>query len=317
MPTELRSRAEGCLLGVFLGDALGAPWEGSRTLPGRSGDERLTTSLTEAPLTYTDDTQLTIALAEHLLQTPGADPQGFADLALDHIEPWRGYGGGMLEIVEHWRLRVPVEEAAVAAFEEGSYGNGAAMRVAPVAVLWHHDLDEVADVARRQARATHVHPLGEDGAVVQATAVALALRDGTFDAGHIERAAEAARTQELGERTREAARLLDRWSDDTELRLADVADALGVSVVAQRSVPAALWAAAVAGDLTEAVSLALGLGGDADTIAAMAGAIRGAADGRGAIPREWQAALVDDHRGRTYVVDLARRLADRHLELAS
>lgn len=307
----MRDRVSGALLGVFVGDALGARWEGSGPVPARSAADRVERSLLEAPLGYTDDTQLTIALAEHLIDQPDADPQGFADLALDHIELWRGYGGGMRRVVEHWRLRVPVDEAAVAVFPEGSFGNGAAMRVAPVGVLWHHDPERVDEVARRQARATHVHPVGQDGAAVEAAAVAAALREHRFGAQELEAVATVARTDELRDGLAAARGWIDRWRDE-EVVLADVAHALGNDVTAGRSVPAALWAAAVADEVTEAIDLALGIGGDADTIAAMAGAVRGAADGRGAIPRDWQAALEDGRRGRTYVVDLARRLADAH-----
>ncbi len=63
----------------------------------------------------------------------------------------------------------------------GSFGNGAAMRVAPVGLFFHDDLDLIWEKARQSALPTHTHPLGIEGAQLLAVGVALALRDGPFD----------------------------------------------------------------------------------------------------------------------------------------
>lgn len=314
---EARTHATGALLGTFVGDALGAAWEGSEPIEGRDGGERALRSLEDAPLRYTDDTQLTIALGEHLLEHPRAEPQALAERMLEHVEPWRGYGRGMIKLVEHWRLRVPVDQAATAVFEDGSYGNGASMRAAPVGVLWRHDLSEVDDVARRQARTTHLHRVGQDGAAVQAAAVALAADRGRFGITELCELADVAQTPEVAEGLKAAGDWVDRWNGAERPGCAEVADALGNDVVAHRSVPTALWVAAVSETIEDGVPLALGLGGDADTIAAMAGAVLGGAGGRSTIPSAWQAALEDGRRGRTHLVDLARRLDDAHDQLVA
>lgn len=57
----------------------------------------------------------------------------------------------------------------------GSYGNGAAMRVTPIALVDYQSADEMIEVARQSARITHAHAMGVEGAVLQAVAVALLL----------------------------------------------------------------------------------------------------------------------------------------------
>lgn len=239
------------------------------------------------------------------------EPSALVATILEHFEPWRGYGGGMLGLVGEWRRGVPPEEAATAIFPEGSFGNGAAMRVAPVAALWWHEPDTLADVARRQAEVTHAHPLGVDGAVLQARAVGRAAATAAFGGADLRALADTASSATLRDGIERATALAAAWPGDPDLTLAEVAAQLGNDVTAPRSVPAALWAAAVADTAAEVVELALGVGGDADTIAAMAGAVAGAAVGGAGLPGDWIARLEDGPRGRRYAVELAERLAAR------
>lgn len=307
MHTDLRSTAAGALLGTFAGDAAGAPWEGAATARGRSGATRVRDSLAAGTLRYTDDTQLTLALAEHLCAAPHVETDGLIATILRHYEPGRGYGAGMRALVRAWQRGMPAAEAATSVFEDGSYGNGAAMRAAPVGVLWARAPHTLADVAARQARVTHVHRLGVAGAVVQAHAVGLAARRQRFGPPELDEVADLPGAGPLRSAVTAAAQLARGWAADPSLTLAAVAGRLGNEVVAHRSVPAALWAAAAGGGFVGSVELAVGLGGDADTLAAMAGAVRGAADGAAAVA--WQQRLEDGHRGRSYALDLAGRLA--------
>ena len=126
--------ARGALLGTFVGDALGMPYEGSS--PERVPEH---VEMAEARLgqgTYTDDTEMTIALAESLLDRGGVEAEPLARAFLAAHRPERGYGGGTLAVFDLWRAGVSVEEASRRALPGGSYGNGAAMRVAPVGVLF-------------------------------------------------------------------------------------------------------------------------------------------------------------------------------------
>ncbi len=288
----------GALLGTLLGDAVGAPYEGAGPTSLAKAEERAAQAVAAAPLRYTDDTELAIALGEHLRAHPLVEHGALAAGILANLEPWRGYGGGMLALVDEWRRGRPTDEAATAVFPDGSFGNGAAMRIAPVGVRWADEPWRLADVAARSASLTHAHPLGVDAAVAQATAVGIATSRGRFGADEVAYVAQRAQQRLLGELLRTARALLADHEADADDALVTVAETLGTDVAAQHSVPTAIWAAAAAGDVREAVTLALALGGDVDTIAAMAGAIRGAADGAASLPEAWLAAVEEPDRVR-------------------
>lgn len=295
----------GALLGAVVGDCIGAPFEGSRTVDRARAERRVADALTRQRLHYTDDTQLALALGEHLLDDPSLTrPDDLVARILARYDGRRGYGGGMRRLVRRWRAGDDHRQAATAIFPDGSYGNGAAMRVAPVGLVWAHDRAEAAAVARRQAVVTHAHAVGIDGAVVQASAVSVAARTGAFQVDDL--ASLPAATDDLRAGLAAAAALPSDTTPD------DVVRALGNTVIAQRSVPTALWCAASCSDVRSAVTFAVGLGGDTDTIAAMAGAIRGAADGPSGLPSQWLAVAEGVDEMRDLAVHLwhtAQRLA--------
>jgi poly(ADP-ribose) glycohydrolase ARH3 len=167
-------RARGALLGTFVGDALGMPFEGVAPAEVPERLEMLDARL--GPGTYTDDTQMAIALAESLLDRDGVDAQALGRAFVDAHDPRRGYGSGTTEVLRLVRSGIDPHDAARSAFGgEGSQGNGAAMRIAPVAVCYAHDAAALAQAARASARVTHAHPLAVDAAVAQAAAIAAAL----------------------------------------------------------------------------------------------------------------------------------------------
>jgi poly(ADP-ribose) glycohydrolase ARH3 len=300
MMQRMHDTAAGSLLGLFCGDALGMPYE---TCPPSVVPERL--EMREARLgrgTYTDDTQMAIALAESLLRCGGVDEADLAATIAGAFDPRRGYGPGTTTVVRLWAKGVPHDEAALRLFGgEGSAGNGAAIRVAPVGLLFARDHDRCVADARRQARLTHAHPLGVDGAAAQAAAVAAAVRGDD----HLAAARDAVETEEFAHRLGEAAALASR-----KLGPAEIGRRLGSGVAALDSVPAALVAAS-APSFEEAVTFAVRCGGDTDTVGAMAGAVAGARFGVGAIPQRWLDALEDGEKGRSHVAALAAKIADR------
>lgn len=300
----LIAAGEGALLGTLVGDCLGGPYEGARGTSAAEAAERIRRAVDRAPLPYSDDTQLTIAVGEHLLEAPEVDPARLAQGMLAAFEPHRGYGAGMRRLVEEWQRGAPPAEAARTVFPDGSFGNGAAMRVAPVGVRWAGDPGRLEAAAVRSAELTHAHPLGRDGAVVQARAVALAATRGRFGVEEVAALADGTTTPELRAALSGAATLLVDWSGDPGSAVATAARRLGTEVTAQRSVPTAVWAAAAGASPPATLELAVALGGDVDTIAAMAGAIRGAADGPGALPSGWVAACEAAAR----VAELGRRV---------
>jgi hypothetical protein len=154
----------GALLGTFVGDALGMPYEGlsAAAIPSRL-------EMVEARRgrgTYTDDTEMMIVLAESLLEHGCVNEESLAEAFRERCDPSRGYGAGTLQVLALWRQGVPVDAAAGRLFDgEGSLGNGAAMRIAPIAVLFADSPDELRAQAERSARLTHAHPLAVDAAI--------------------------------------------------------------------------------------------------------------------------------------------------------
>lgn len=304
-----RSRFRGALLGVVVGDALGAPLEGHA---GPVPAERVrAVEEDHVELLYTDDTAMTIALAESLLERGELDQDHLATRFVAHYrrQPNRGYGPGTARLLSELAAGAAWGPAAASQFGgQGSFGNGAAMRVAPIALHAGGDLSRVGELARRSAVVTHTHPAAVDGAVAQATAIALALRPPT--AGPLDRGAFlAAVVAAVGEG--EVADALRSVSDlvqsDERAKAAAIAARTGTGVAAAESVPAAIAASLACPDsFVETVRYAISLGGDTDTIASMAAAVAGARLGEDAVPARW--------RERTEAAPLLVALADRLAE---
>ncbi len=269
-----------------MGDAFGAPVEGSR--PSSKALDELERS--RHLLTYTDDTAMTIALATSLLERGELDEAHLAHTfaAGWRAEPHRGYGAGTFRLLEAISAGRRWHEEAASQFDgQGSLGNGAAMRVAPVALFAAGDLELTDGLARRSAAVTHAHPLGMDGAAAQAVAVALALtrsRDQPLDsAGFNEELRAMAREPVMRDQLEGIPPLLKEEAGPEE-----VADRLGNGVEAHTSVPAAVCSfLRTPGSFHQALRFALRVGGDTDTIGSMTGAISGAYLGASAIPEPW------------------------------
>ncbi|EIE97222.1 ADP-ribosylglycohydrolase family protein [Saccharomonospora glauca] len=292
------NKARGLLFGLALGDCLGAPFEGRREV---TETDIVTTRDGTGQLRHTDDTALTLVLARHLAHRVGDRPRTteslidvdvlareFAEAWRD--EPWRGYGGGVTKSFELIVSGEPWRSAIRAVFPEGSFGNGGAMRVAPVALVGG-DVREVTELARRSTEVTHAHPDALHGAVCQAVATHLALALPST---------EPARPKEFVRPVRQAVSSTS-WEDkidhvvDLAERNADPAEAaaeLGNDVSATASVPLALLAfLRHSGDPDAVLRFAILAGGDTDTVAAMAGALAGAHSGYAALPTHATARL--------------------------
>lgn len=219
------------MLGAIAGDIIGSVYEAS---PIKSKEFVLLSPANR----FTDDTVLTIAVAEVLL-----DGGEYAAAYRDYYRkfPHQGYGYGF----SRW-ARMPEATAW------HSYGNGSAMRVSPVG--WA--LDSLADVlqeAQRSAIVSHNHEEGIKGAQAVATAVYLA-RQGCSKQ-HIRNT--------LGK----------MFNYDLETPLDEIRPGYSFDVSCQGSVPEAIIAFLESGDYEDAVRNAVSFGGDSDTMACIAGAI--------------------------------------------
>lgn len=273
---RLSESAIGVLIGCGIGDAVG---ELAFTL--RDRNDLMATAAHRPVIRYTDDTAMMIAVAEALVETGDIEPEDLGSRFARHYaaEPWRGYGPGPPKIFDE-AARTGVGYVSVARNlygGAGSFGNGAAMRVAPVGVAFHEDPNAVDEAARRSAMPTHAHPVGQDGAAVQAMAVALAtghhILDRTLDARHTAvRLRETAKTDAIREKMDIVVSALDGdWSPMA------TADAIGRSIAVAESMPFAVYAFLRSPeDSLNCQDIAVLNGGDRDTLGAMAMAISGA-----------------------------------------
>lgn len=287
VPTEEQSTrkhaAKGALLGAACGDSLGAPFEGSRAVSRMLVENWRTSSWT---MRYTDDTAMTLVVARHLLSTGGTIDE--ERLAKDFADEWqavpdRGYGAAPPKIFRAVLSGEDWATVARAAFGgTGSWGNGGAMRVAPVALLPGSVSDRVL-LARRQAAITHAHPLAQDGATVQCAAIAQAAMTvgENIDADDFCAA--------LGQHVT-TAEFHNALADIRDLTRAgapprEIAARLGADVTALGSVPTAIALFLRSpDDMETALVSAVHAGGDTDTIASMVGAITGARLGQAGLP---------------------------------
>src|SRR5512136_344411 len=170
----LQDKFRGAIFGCFLGDAFGSGFEGMNPQRAMFHMSVLSKKFTRS---YTDDTDMTLALAESIIQCGEIDPEDIAKRFSLHCDLSRGYAVGAIKVVQALRAGLKWHQVARIVFENGSFGNGAAMRVSPVGLFYHQDLDSLEDAALKQASITHVHPLGQWGAVMQACCVGLAIRE--------------------------------------------------------------------------------------------------------------------------------------------
>ena len=292
------------MVGTALGDAIGE----LAFSYAREPDLRAKIAQTDT-LVYTDDTAMAIGLAESIIQVGRIEQQHLGDTFRANFrrEPWRGYAAGpptLFGLVE--RLGIGYTEVARSLFGgQGSFGNGAAMRIAPVG-LFFHDAPDLYEQARTSATVTHAHPIGVDGGAVLARAIAQAVRLNPHEPFPLEDLAQElidfARTEEMQAKMTLVGDLLA-----TEVPARTAATRLGQSVFAHESVPFAIYAFLRRPKSFEDCLFCAALNsGDRDTVGAMACAVSGAYLGIEAIPQNWREKV----ENRTHVEGLAVRLAE-------
>jgi poly(ADP-ribose) glycohydrolase ARH3 len=302
MSKPILERFEGCLMGLAVGDALGARFEAQSPgyIRGRfsTTDELLYADDDE--LWYTDDTQMAIGVAETLVAHGRIIEERLCDAFVMNYQPTRGYGRGARAVIQEMGSGGDYRSVAQQYFPGGSYGNGAAMRVAPVGLFFRDEHERVLEQARLSALPTHVHPLGVEGAELLALAVAHVLQTERFDRGaFFEELLASCRSDEYRQKLEMA----------SHIEHASALPLLGNGIEALESAPTAIACFALfPNSYEETIATAIFLGGDTDTIAAMAGALSGAYLGIGAIPDRLIKRLEETPKGRSYILRLADEL---------
>jgi poly(ADP-ribose) glycohydrolase ARH3 len=298
----LQDRFRGCLLGLAIGDALGGKFEAQTADAIR---ERFPTvaaliAYPQEEIWYTDDTQMAIGVAEVLAEHGEIIESRLCEAFVANYVPSRGYGRGARAVLEAMEHGKDYRQVAEQYFPGGSYGNGAAMRVALVGLVFHNDRRRLGEQARLSALPTHVHPLGIEGAQLLALAVGIVTSMLRFDAASFfDELLSACPSQAYRARLEKAA----------ALQSVAGLGALGNRIEALESVPTALASFALAPESFEAtIAHVILLGGDTDTLAAMAGAVSGAYLGAGKLPPRLVDLLESSPKGRGYLVMLADKL---------
>ena len=228
------------IIGAIAGDVIGSAYEFH---PTRDYGFDLFTPKT----TFTDDTVLTMANAQWLLEDESHSPETLVKIMQDMCRryPGRGYGGRFA----HWIIDSDPQPYS-------SFGNGSAMRVSPVG-YYAKSLDEALELAKISAEVTHNHPEGIKGAQATAAAIFLARQGKT--------------------KSEISTYVHDTFNYDLSRTLEEIRPDYTFDETCQRTVPEAITCFMEGKDYEDVVRLAVTLAADADTLAAIAGSIASAA----------------------------------------
>ena len=293
---DYAAKFRGALVGSAIGDALGAPVEDSSpeeiaAMFGVVTDYRIDGYGT-VDGSITDDTQMALCIATSLVEHGHLDADDVADRFLAWLPIGRGVGASTMQSLLAMRRGIPWWEAA-----EDSAGNGAAMRVAPIGLFHPADTAALAGDAALSAVITHANGMAAASAIAQAFAIAhlLHVEPGDFDAARLLSDMRRLVEEALPAMPDEADRLVgllfemgDRLDDTPEELFAYTNN--GAYVL--ESLPAAWWCFLRSPEDPEQVLVTAVNGGyDADTVAALAGALAGAYLGDEALPNRWLTGL--------------------------
>ena len=279
-------QARGMLLGLAIGDALGAPTEflSLEQIQNRYGPQGIQ-DLPD-PARFTDDTQMAIAIAQALIQAGDRDIETLMEAVKEQFILWahspennRAPGRTCLEGIARMEGGVHWSQSGIAR----SKGCGSAMRAAPIGLFYRHDPQKLREVAHATGICTHGHPTADAACIGAAYLVKLAL-DGTPPNHMIPRLL--AFTQGISQEFDQAIRKVEEclpWEDEEE-----ALEHLGQGWVGEEAVALALYCfLRYPDDYPKTVLRGANTNGDSDSIACIAGAVSGAWLGVGGIPEAW------------------------------
>lgn len=302
---DMRDKISGVLYGMAIGDAMGMPpelWSRKRALEYYGEIRDFLDGCPENIISYqykagqfTDDTSQALTIIDSLAETDFV-PSGksIAEHILRWAEKENAFENNILGPTSKVTLQMFKEGKNARSFSDEAVSNGAAMRIAPVGTLFEpEEKERLCDYVAAVSRVTHTSDVTIAGAAMIAMAVASAVRYGDRermieDALSVEAYAmslgASTPSPSLGERTKLAVHYAKEYRDDSEAFLEHVYNIIGAGVNTSESVPAALAIAYYSFDVRTCALLCANLGGDTDTIGAMATAICGGAHGTAGIP---------------------------------
>ncbi|HEX4787847.1 MAG TPA: ADP-ribosylglycohydrolase family protein [Actinospica sp.] len=293
MDNDRRAAAVASLRGLAVGDALGSCFFIPANLSALAAR-----ALPPDPWWWTDDTEMACSVFTVLDRYGRIDQDALAESFASHHDFDRGYGPGVNRMLRQIRQEGAAwRELAVTAWDgRGSWGNGAAMRVAPLGAYFAHGpgaregsssavLDRVAAEAAASAEVTHTHREGVAGAIAVAVAAALAAARPDLAGEPLLRAVAAwTPAGQVRDGVANAVKMLAL----TDPRSAAASLGNGRELSAQDTVPFCLWAVAKhSRSYVDAFWATAAAGGDIDTNCAIVGGIVAARTGIEGIPAEW------------------------------
>ncbi len=269
------------LAGLSVGDAFGAQFFAMQNRHLRLDEA----AVPPAPWPWTDDTEMACNLLDVLLRHGQVERDALAAAFADRYDPYRGYGPGTVVLLRALRNGESWRTAATAQFGgQGSMGNGAAMRVAPLGAYYAGDLERAALEAAASAVVTHAHPEAIAAAIAVAVAASHVTRNDA--SALIEAVLSHTPPGKVHDGVRKAADLRGRTREEAAYELGN-----GSRVLGHDTVPFCVWVAVRhLTDYEQAVRSCVAVGGDIDTTAAITGGIVAAHTGAGGIPGAWREA---------------------------
>ena len=282
-------RAARSLTGLSIGDAFGECFFGNSEIIQAN---LATQTVPEGPWLFTDDTIMAIAVFRELCIDGNINPDRLMQRFIRNhdADPHRGYGATLRRLLRETAEGGDYRQLAAAAFDgQGSAGNGAAMRVAPVGAWYYNDLEKIRELTTIATLVTHTHPEALQGALAVSIAVGLATKAGreknvpspvAFLGAVAEQLEPSATKQKIIQSTRL----------DASMHIATVAGVLGngVTMLSQDTVPFALWCAAHnLRQFDQALWRAVSALGDRDTICAITGAVTIMSSDINTVPANW------------------------------
>ena len=236
---------------------------------------------------WSDDTLMALSVVSNLRQFGTINQDVLAESFAQRREGRRSYGQGATRLLKQIQSGTAWKTATYEMFEgSGSYGNGSAMRVAPLGAYFAEDMERVVKEAHLSSEVTHAHPEGIAGAIAVAVAAALVVHDSTIS---VQRFFEGIIAHTPQSEVRESIQKALTFSAETSFYQASLELGNGRPSIAQRTVPFALWAAAqTLTDYKSAIEKTANVGGDVDTNCAIVGGIVVMQTGLEGIPIAWR-----------------------------